>query len=297
MRPRGRAQKSLRAYLRSRLPGKIAVKNLQQCFMKNLDYKILKYNALILLFVILIFLVIKFLPYGILFFAIFIIFFIGICAWDWFSLITDTATNLRSLYIIIILSGLLLSIYIEPTIIFLLSFCLLIWGLFAIVYYQLKNKTLGFQYQGIKTISGFFLLIAFGHAIITLIIYGFFWLLSGCLIITTADIANYFIGRQWGKHPFISKVSPNKTWEGFLGGLILGLLTSIIISYFFSFTLQERLKFYVIAIFTILFSEVGDLLIHLLRRLINHKHLVILNRIDPFIGGLIVFALGSIILN
>jgi len=33
------------------------------------------------------------------------------------------------------------------------------------------------------------------------------------------DVCQYIWGKNFGKHKIIPKVSPNKTWEGFLGGL------------------------------------------------------------------------------
>jgi len=34
------------------------------------------------------------------------------------------------------------------------------------------------------------------------------------------DVCQYIWGKMLGKHKIIPKVSPNKTWEGFLGGLV-----------------------------------------------------------------------------
>ena len=34
------------------------------------------------------------------------------------------------------------------------------------------------------------------------------------------DAAAYFVGKSFGRHKLI-KLSPNKTWEGFLGGFVL----------------------------------------------------------------------------
>ncbi|XOB61084.1 phosphatidate cytidylyltransferase [Campylobacterota bacterium DY0563] len=34
------------------------------------------------------------------------------------------------------------------------------------------------------------------------------------------DVSQYIFGKMFGKHKIIPKVSPNKTWEGFLGGLV-----------------------------------------------------------------------------
>lgn len=36
------------------------------------------------------------------------------------------------------------------------------------------------------------------------------------------DTASYFAGRLWGRRPIAPRTSPNKTWEGFVGGLIGG---------------------------------------------------------------------------
>jgi len=43
------------------------------------------------------------------------------------------------------------------------------------------------------------------------------------------DVCQYVWGKSFGKHKIIPKVSPNKTWEGFLGGFFTISLTSSII--------------------------------------------------------------------
>ena len=44
------------------------------------------------------------------------------------------------------------------------------------------------------------------------------------------DVAQYFWGTLFGKHKIIPKVSPNKTWEGFIGGILTTSAISILLS-------------------------------------------------------------------
>ncbi|MBN1563238.1 MAG: phosphatidate cytidylyltransferase [Anaerolineae bacterium] len=46
--------------------------------------------------------------------------------------------------------------------------------------------------------------------------------LYGCVAIS--DSAAYFVGRQWGKHKMSPRVSPKKSWEGYVGSIIGGAL-------------------------------------------------------------------------
>jgi phosphatidate cytidylyltransferase len=51
-------------------------------------------------------------------------------------------------------------------------------------------------------------------------IEGGFPVLAVFLIIWAGDSAAYFVGRAWGKHKCAPAISPNKTWEGVIGGLV-----------------------------------------------------------------------------
>lgn len=44
------------------------------------------------------------------------------------------------------------------------------------------------------------------------------------------DVAQYLWGKLLGRHKIIPKVSPNKTWEGFLGGLLTTTLLAVVIA-------------------------------------------------------------------
>lgn len=54
------------------------------------------------------------------------------------------------------------------------------------------------------------------------------WVLAAALLTTkSCDIGAYFTGRAIGKHKLIPWLSPGKTWEGLIGGVILAALVSL----------------------------------------------------------------------
>jgi phosphatidate cytidylyltransferase len=55
---------------------------------------------------------------------------------------------------------------------------------------------------------------------------GMWWTLLALPIIAFADSGAYFIGRAFGRHKMMSRVSPNKSWEGYLGGIVVTAILS-----------------------------------------------------------------------
>ena len=56
------------------------------------------------------------------------------------------------------------------------------------------------------------------------------WLIMAVMVLVWgADIGAYFSGRKFGKRKLAPKVSPGKSWEGVLGGLLLSLLITAVV--------------------------------------------------------------------
>ena len=53
------------------------------------------------------------------------------------------------------------------------------------------------------------------------------------LVAMGSDIGAYFIGKSIGKHKLVPKISPNKTWEGFAGGILLAIIFAALSTYLF----------------------------------------------------------------
>ena len=100
------------------------------------------------------------------------------------------------------------------------SFLLYVLGLVYFVM-NLKKGFYRFQFSHFGWTHMALLLIVFeSHFIIENIFNGLFWFLLPSLLVVTNDVFAYMAGILFGKTPLIS-LSPKKTWEGFIGGLII----------------------------------------------------------------------------
>lgn len=53
------------------------------------------------------------------------------------------------------------------------------------------------------------------------------WLFFTFFVVWANDTGAYLVGRAWGRHPLAPKVSPHKTVEGAIGGLVFSMLTGL----------------------------------------------------------------------
>ncbi|OGO04027.1 MAG: hypothetical protein A2Y73_01425 [Chloroflexi bacterium RBG_13_56_8] len=61
---------------------------------------------------------------------------------------------------------------------------------------------------------------------------GLLWVILALLSTWISDTGAYFVGSVWGKRPLAPHISPRKTWEGALGGLITSIASVVPLGYF-----------------------------------------------------------------
>lgn len=124
------------------------------------------------------------------------------------------------------------------------------------------------------------------------------------------DTCAYFIGKNFGKHKF-SKVSPNKTVEGCIGGLVGAVISGLI----FTFCINKYLGTFVPYLFAVILlavlsiiGQLGDFSASVIKRYFEVKdysnlfpgHGGMLDRIDSIVFtapfAYIIFILGSLII-
>lgn len=88
-------------------------------------------------------------------------------------------------------------------------------------------------------------------------------------IVWIYDSMAYLFGSKFGKHKIYKKISPNKSWEGFIGGSVFALITGIFNSYIFN--QLSVLNWIIIAILVIVFGTLGDLFESIIKRRLKVK--------------------------
>ena len=60
---------------------------------------------------------------------------------------------------------------------------------------------------------------------------GFLWIALAFLASMFSDMGAFLIGRKIGRHKMMTRVSPNKSWEGYIGGVIVSMLLTTLIAW------------------------------------------------------------------
>jgi phosphatidate cytidylyltransferase len=211
---------------------------------------------------------------------------IAVGLWEFFNLVETKGVRLFRIF------GLLVGLFIPISIYFRFpvkegwQLLFVVLGLFLLFLLELTKKE---RYQPIFSISA----TVFG---ILYISWCFSFIvrirqlsdgmaLMGFLLLVTksSDIGAYFLGKRYGKVPLIKRVSPQKSFEGAIGGFLLSLVVGTI----FSFLVQDLLffgeKLFLAAVLALI-AQLGDLFESLIKRDCNIKDS---GTILPGMGGVL----------
>ncbi len=215
-------------------------------------------------------------------------------AWEWSSFLGAASRPVRAAFIALVgVSMLFVSLMLNayPQTILGVS---LAWWVAALVWTFLYPTSVP---AWARWIGGLLVLVPLHFALLTLYRADPKILLFVLLIVWTADSGAYFVGKRFSRVKLAPQISPGKTWEGVIGGLLaVGVLT-IGWTYLVESRLPVLLPF---CLAIACASIVGDLTVSIFKRNAGLKdsgalfpgHGGLLDRIDSVSAAAPLFALG-----
>ncbi|MEY8199648.1 MAG: phosphatidate cytidylyltransferase [Colwellia sp.] len=124
------------------------------------------------------------------------------------------------------------------------------------------------------------------------------------MLVWSADVGAYFVGKSLGKHKLMPNVSPGKTIEGFLGGVVCAAILTVIVGVSLQWSSDKFITALLVTLLITSISVLGDLTESMFKRQVGVKdsgtilpgHGGILDRIDSLTATAPVFALCYLLL-
>ncbi|BCD92557.1 phosphatidate cytidylyltransferase [Francisella halioticida] len=146
---------------------------------------------------------------------------------------------------------------------------------------------------------GLFTIAPFAACLYILHSNGVAWIFMFILVIAAADSGAYFTGKAVGKRKMLPRLSPNKTVEGLLGGIVCAIVMAIIFLLYMGLSPLEYVCMVLISALVAVLSVVGDVFESMMKRIAGVKdsgnilpgHGGVLDRLDGYMPTLPVFVL------
>jgi phosphatidate cytidylyltransferase len=215
-------------------------------------------------------------------------------AWEWSGFLDNGRTGVRIAYTLLVAICLALAHTLSPAHAMIVLEIACAWWLVAFLW-ALRFPT-GIP-TGVRWVCGLLVIVPLFVALYTLLRLGVEYLIMTLLIVWMADGGAYFAGKAFGRVKLAPAISPGKTWEGVIGGLILVAALATAVALWQDISVVTLVPF-CIAVAAI--SVVGDLTVSMFKRTAGIKdsgslfpgHGGVLDRIDSVAAAAPLFALG-----
>jgi len=214
-------------------------------------------------------------------------------AWEWSAFLDTQGNATRSVYVVII--GVLIAavsyLDVDAALIFKVSLVSWVAALVWTFFFPTPIPA------AVRWLSGVLVLVPLYLALVVLYNTAPELLLFALLIVWVADTGAYFAGRFLGRVKLAPHISPGKTWEGVIGGLVAVVLLILLRTMWAETNLTVLIPF---CLAVACLSVVGDLTVSMFKRTAGVKdsgsmfpgHGGVLDRIDSVAAAAPLFALG-----
>lgn len=215
-------------------------------------------------------------------------------AWEWSGFLGLSGNAVRGLYTAIVTACLAFVYFAGPEVTGTILTVSFIWWLVAFIWTLFYPTNIALP---VRWVCGLLVLVPLYAALVLLFRLGVDYLLFTLMIVWAADAGAYFAGKSFGRVKLAPAISPGKTWEGVIGGLILVAALAIGVGIWRDLNIAVFLPF-VLAVAAL--SVVGDLTVSMFKRTAGLKdsgslfpgHGGVLDRIDSVSAAAPLFALG-----
>ena len=147
----------------------------------------------------------------------------------------------------------------------------IVYGLVALllIYTVLVKNKMTFDEVGFILLGAMYVGLGF-HYLIETRAAGLVFVVYCLLVVWTTDSGAYFVGRKFGKNKLWPEISPKKTVEGFVGGIVIAVLFAVAMQLITPF-MSSMLTLIAVTIVASTIGQMGDLVESAIKRHYNVK--------------------------
>lgn len=146
------------------------------------------------------------------------------------------------------------------------SILMIVYGIatLLLIYIVFVKNKMTFDEIGFILLGAFYVGLGFHYFIETRFI-GLEYVVFVLLVVWTTDSGAYFVGRKLGKHKLWPEISPKKTVEGFVGGIVIAVCFAIAMQLIYPFA-SSWLQLIIVTIIASIIGQMGDLVESAIKR-------------------------------
>jgi phosphatidate cytidylyltransferase len=215
-------------------------------------------------------------------------------AWEWSGFLGSRSTAVRAGYVVLIALLMGLVTWLAPQINGPLFQVALLWWACALVWTMFYPTPIP---AAVRWIAGVLVLLPLYKALVVLYVASPAVLLGALLIVWAADTGAFVAGKMFGRVKLAPQISPGKTWEGVIGGLLTVGVLAAAGGWLFDLRIAVLVPF---CLAIACASVIGDLTVSMFKRTSGLKdsgaifpgHGGVLDRVDSVAAAAPLFALG-----
>lgn len=215
-------------------------------------------------------------------------------AWEWSGFLGKNSSGIRIVFVATIAALLAATVLFFSAWTNQILMVSLVWWFIALIWIFAFPTAIP---EAIRWAAGILTLVPLYIALVSLYEFDQMMLIFALLVVWVADSGAYLAGRTLGRVKLAVQISPGKTWEGVIGGLLAVILLVLVRAYYVETDLTIWIPFCLAAA---ALSVVGDLTVSMFKRTAGIKdsgslfpgHGGVLDRVDSVAAAAPLFALG-----